>query len=197
MGDFNATGSLPSALRGMKSFSCTNPDQFDDWYQKACSTLSIVRPDVFHILEGQARPSITIMRSAASSQESLELRQFAYDRANQYVFAILYLIAEEPAALLVTKRAEGARGTRGNGSRVVKGLESKYLKITNQGLTLFECCVACPWYHPCHSTMASPRHPMAWHRIPWRRGGCRGMQWVVPWQPPRQPPRTCLRILHY
>lgn len=129
MGDFHANGSsLSNALRGIKPFSGTKPDQFDDWYKKACFTLSIARPDVFHILEGQARPSTT----TSGATESLEQRQAAYDRANQDLFAILYLITEKPAALLVTKHAEGARGTRGNGQKAVKELESKYLKITNE-----------------------------------------------------------------
>ena len=91
--------------------------------------MSIARPDVFHtLLEGQARPSTT----TSAATESLEQRQAAYDRANQDLFAILYLIAEKPAALLVRKHAEGARRTRGNGQKAVKELESKYLKITNE-----------------------------------------------------------------
>ena len=33
--------------------------------------------------------------------------------------------------------------------------------------------VALPWYHPWY-TMGSPRHPIAWHRIPWHaEGGAR------------------------
>ena len=32
----------------------------------------------------------------------------------------------------MTKHAEGARGTRGNGLKAVKELESNYLKITNE-----------------------------------------------------------------
>ena len=54
-----------------------------------------------------------------------------------------------------------------------------------QGSTLFDFFVEWPWYHPWY-TMASPRHPMAWYRIPWPRRGYRGM---VPWQPLWQPPR--------
>ena len=80
MGDFNVNGSrLSHTLRGMKPFSGTNPDQFDDWYKKAYFTLSIARPDLFHILEGQARPST----ATSGATESLEQRQAAYDRVNQ------------------------------------------------------------------------------------------------------------------
>ena len=42
------------------------------------------------------------------------------------------MITEKPAALLVTKHAEGTRGTRGNGQTTMKELEYKYLNITNE-----------------------------------------------------------------
>lgn len=110
MGDFNANGSsLSHALRGIKTFWGTNPDQFADWYKKASFTLSIARPDVFYILEGQARPSVATAGATSSSQGSLQQRQAAYDRTNQDLLAILYFITEIPAALLVTKHAEGIR----------------------------------------------------------------------------------------
>ena len=90
MGDFNVNGSsLSHALRDITPFSGTNPDQFDDWYKKSCLTLSIARPGVLHILEGQAKPSAT----SSGATESLEQRQAAYDRTNQDQFAILYLIS--------------------------------------------------------------------------------------------------------
>ena len=41
------------------------------------------------------------------------------------------MITEKPATLSVTKHAEGACTTRGNGQKAVKELESKYLKRTN------------------------------------------------------------------
>ena len=122
MSDSHVNGSnLFSALRGIKPFSGTNPDQFDGWYKKACFRLSIARPDVFHVLEGQARLNTT----TSGATGSLEERQAAYDRDNQDLFAIIYLITEKPAALLVTKHAEGTRRTRGNGHKAVKELESQ------------------------------------------------------------------------
>lgn len=70
---------------------------------------------VCHILGGQARPSITTTGATTSSQESLEKRQTAHDRASQDIFAILLLITEKPQALLVTQHAEGAQNNRVNG----------------------------------------------------------------------------------
>ena len=78
-----------SWLSPTDNFSGRNPDQFDDWYKKSCLTLSIARPGVLHILEGQAKPSAT----SSGATESLEQRQAAYDRTNQDQFAILYLIS--------------------------------------------------------------------------------------------------------
>lgn len=106
--------SLSSALRGTTLFSGPNPDQCDYWYRKTCFTLSIARPDIYRKLKGQARLSTTTTGARASSQKSLEQRQAPYDRANQDQFAILYVITENPAALLVTKHAEGAQRIPGN-----------------------------------------------------------------------------------
>lgn len=82
---------------------------------KRSASRCIAHPDVFYILEGQAIPSITTTGTAAYWQESLEQRKAAYDRAGEDFFSVVYLSTEETAALLVTKHAEGARETRGNG----------------------------------------------------------------------------------
>lgn len=61
MSDFNANGGLPfQRIEGykVKPFSGTNSEQFDGWRKTACFTFSIARPDVFHMLEGQAMTSI-------------------------------------------------------------------------------------------------------------------------------------------
>ena len=85
------------------------------------------------------------------------------------------------------------RGVPSNTSSVQINPSPPSISSSIQGSTLFDFFVAWPWYHPWH-TMAFPQHPMAWHRIPWRRGGGRGMLWVVPWQPPRQPQRHSMAI---
>ena len=65
-----------------------------------------------------------------STQDATEQAEF--DKANQDLYAILFLITEKPASLLVTKHAQDIRGTRGNGQAALQELESKYLKITNE-----------------------------------------------------------------
>ena len=60
----------------MVAFSRTNPDHFDDWCKKACPMLSISRPNIFHMLEGKARPTSIAKRGATSApQVFLEQRQ--------------------------------------------------------------------------------------------------------------------------
>ena len=72
MGDSHANGSSPSyALRGIKYFTGANHDQFGDWYKKACFTLSIARPDVFYVLEGQTRPNTTTSGATESGAAAL------------------------------------------------------------------------------------------------------------------------------
>ena len=50
MSDVNTAGTFSNAMRGIKTFSGTNPDQFGDWYKSTCFTLNIARPDAFPIL---------------------------------------------------------------------------------------------------------------------------------------------------
>ena len=57
-------------------------------------------------------------------------------------FAILYSTTEKSASLLMTKHAESLRETRGSGSKAVKGLESKYLKITNETICVIQGSIA-------------------------------------------------------
>ena len=42
------------------------------------------------------------------------------------IFSLFSICSEKPASLLVTKHAEGARNTRGNGRKAVEELESKF-----------------------------------------------------------------------
>lgn len=59
-------------------------------------------------------------------------RQVAYDRIQLDLYAILYLVADETAALLVASHAYDERGTRGDGQKERKGLEGKYLRVVNK-----------------------------------------------------------------
>lgn len=53
------------------------------------------------------------------------------DRANEDLYAILYLLTEKPAALLVAKH-EDTTGTSGDGQKALQDLVSKYNKVTDE-----------------------------------------------------------------
>ena len=53
---------------------------------------------------------------------TLQQRQAAFDRANQDLYAILYLATDKAAALLVAMNAYDERGTRGDGQKAIKEL---------------------------------------------------------------------------
>ena len=125
MGD-GSTNDIIYILKGLKNFTGKNPEEFADWLKKFSFILSFRRTDMYNIIEGQQRP--------ASSTDTLTTEQAAFDQANKDLYAILFLVTEKPAALLVAKHAEDSRGTRGNGQAAMQELESKYLRITNESI---------------------------------------------------------------
>ena len=48
------------------------------------------------------------------------------------LYAILYLVTDKAAALLVTSHAYDERGTRGNRQKAMKDLEDKYPRVSNE-----------------------------------------------------------------
>ena len=54
-----------------------------------------------------------------------------YNRANEDLYAVLYLLTEKPAALLVTKH-EDTTGTSGDGLKALQELVGKYNKVTDE-----------------------------------------------------------------
>lgn len=93
------------------------------------TTLSIARLDFFWCAGGANKPQhqdvggddFTGRRVSSNITQRMT-------ESTRIFFFILYLVTEKPAALLVTKHAEGARGTCGSGQTAVEELESKYLK---------------------------------------------------------------------
>ena len=54
-----------------------------------------------------------------------------FDRANEDLYAILYLLTDKPAALLAAKHEDTA-GTSGIGQQALLELVSKYKKVTDE-----------------------------------------------------------------
>ena len=99
--------------------------------------LSIQRPVIFAVMEGQTRPTEETDVAGTDGADAgrispaplftpgfldttggtLQQRQTAFDRANQDLYAILYLATDKAAALLVAIHAYDERGTRGDGQK--------------------------------------------------------------------------------
>ena len=73
---------------------------------------------------------------------TLEQRQTAFDRANEDLFAILYLATDKAATLLVAMHAYDERGIRGDGQKAIKELEEKYLRITDETIRALQAALA-------------------------------------------------------
>ena len=54
-----------------------------------------------------------------------------YNRANEDLYAVLYLLTEKPAALLVAKHEDTA-GTSGEGLKALQQLLGKYNKVADE-----------------------------------------------------------------
>lgn len=81
--------------------------------------------------EGEPAPLLT-PGLLYTPRGALVQRQVAYDRVQLDLYAILYLVADKTAAILVASHAYDARGTRGDGQKAMKGLEEKYLRVANE-----------------------------------------------------------------
>lgn len=115
-----------------KSYSGEKPEDFGDWHGKTGFILSMQHPDIFAVKEGQARPTEETDQAEETAPVlthgllhtpggALLQRQIAYDRANQdlYSYAILYLLPDKAAALLVAIHAYDERGTDGDGQKAM------------------------------------------------------------------------------
>ena len=58
------------------------------------------------------------------------------------LYAILYLVTDKAAALLVAMHAYAKRGTRGDGQAAMKQLEEKYLRVTNETIRALQAALA-------------------------------------------------------
>lgn len=66
----------------------------------------------YDIIEVQQRPT-------SDTDATLTKEQADFDKANENLYAILFLVTEKPAALLMARHAEDSRGTRGNRQAVI------------------------------------------------------------------------------
>ena len=155
----NTNSNRMNAVRGITSYAGEKPEDFADWHRKAGFIISMQRPDIFAVMEGQSRPT----EEADQAEDTAPLltpgllytaggtllqRQAEFDRANQDLYAILYLVTDKAAALLVAIHAYDERGTRGDGQKTMKELEAKYLRVTNETIRALQAALAATTMEP-------------------------------------------------
>ena len=121
----NNSGNLANTIKGLNKFDRRKPSQFGDWHKK----LAVIQG-----VTGQTRPTQKPERSGearAASEKSIA----EFDRANKDLYAILYLLTDKPATLLVAKHVD-ATGTSGNGQQALLDLVNKYKKVMDEVLVL-------------------------------------------------------------
>lgn len=70
------------------------------------------------------------LAGAPEARAALDKAIAEYDRANEDLYVILYLLTEEPAAPLVSKH-EGTTGTSGSGQPALLDLVGRYNKVAD------------------------------------------------------------------
>ena len=91
--------------------------------------LSVGRRDIASLVRGKPRP--TGETASTEAQSSLDKAIADYEKANEDLYAILSLLTEQPAALVVDKH-EDSTGTNGGGKQTLQKLVNKYSKDRNK-----------------------------------------------------------------
>ena len=123
MGDFDSNNmDLVNNVRALKIFSGRAPPE--------CLAISTDRRDVYAAIKGQPRSTTATERSTATVR-SLAQQEEVHNRASDDLYAILFMVTQKPASLIVPKD-EDAVGTSGDGRRAWKELQGKYPKFTDE-----------------------------------------------------------------
>ena len=62
------TSNLINDVRGIESYTSEKPAGFGDWRREAWFIFSMQRPDIFTVMEGQARPTEKMDQAEQTSQ---------------------------------------------------------------------------------------------------------------------------------
>ena len=109
---------LANTVRELKQFDGSNPANFKVWMKKVCLVIGVTRRDILPLMKGQRKPT-----DAAKIAD--------YNRANEDLYAMLYLLVELPTALCVQKY-EDEREISGDGQAAFKELCGNYDKVTDE-----------------------------------------------------------------
>ena len=119
MTDTGDTGTnLANTIRELKKFDGSNPADFKAWLKKFCVVIGVTRRDILPLLLGEEKPTDTAKIAD-------------YNRANEDLYAILYLLVELPAALCVQKYEDESE-ISGDGQAAFKELCDNYDKVTDE-----------------------------------------------------------------
>ena len=97
----DSSTNLATVIKGLKKFDGKDPAEFKTWMKKFCVVLGVTRKDILPLLKKQRKPDPAT-------------------RANEDLYAILFLLVELPAALSIQKH-EDDTGISGDGTSCLRG----------------------------------------------------------------------------
>ena len=109
---------LANTIRGLKKFDGRNPAEFKTWMKKLCVVISVTRRDI-----------LPLLKETAKSTHTSNIAE--YNRANEDLYAMLFLLVELPASLCVQKH-ENDDEISGDGQAAFKELCNTYDKVTDE-----------------------------------------------------------------
>ena len=111
---------LVTVIKGLRKFDGKDPAEFKTLMKKFCVVVGATRKDILPLLKKQPRPD-------PRDTNALE----SYTRANEDLYAILFLLVELPAALAVQKH-EDDTGISGDGQAAFQELCDNYDRVTDE-----------------------------------------------------------------
>ena len=119
MTDTSDTGiNLANNIRKLKKFDGSNPADFKAWTKKFCVVIGVTRRDILPLLKREEKTTNTAKIAD-------------YNRANEDLYAMLYLLVKLPAALCVQKYEDESE-ISGDGQAAFKELCGNYDKVTDE-----------------------------------------------------------------
>ena len=130
MGESNSSStSFANVIKGLRTFDGRSPADFRDWCKRLAVVIGVSRRDIANLIKEHPRP--TEATAGMGSTPALAQEIAAYERANQDLYAMLFLFTEKPAYLLELKH-EDETGTTGDGQ---KALHKSLSRSTTRSLT--------------------------------------------------------------
>ena len=116
----DSSTNLATVIKGLKKFDGKDPAEFKTWMKKFCVVLGVTRKDILPLLKKQRKPDPADTAAFDS-----------YTRANEDLYAILFLLLELPAALSIQKH-EDDTGISVDGQAAFEELCNNYDRVTDE-----------------------------------------------------------------